>query len=249
MSQIPAYQAAASGQPTQAGGVGQFLGAHNAVFVYSGALVVSSQATGSGTYQSSQSQWLSQTITTGSTQTVIGSVNLQLSVVGGSPTLPLVAPLTIGLYADAGGLPSGSAIASAIVSCQYVYSGPFWVPVPLGATVTPSTVYHLVASPVGTSSHYYAWQQSNQAQGAATAPDGVQWSLATYGLMYQVLDSTATGSLLAIYDDGGALITQFTYTALGQLATVTQTAVAQGGSSITSSGTLSYTNGFFTGVS
>jgi hypothetical protein len=192
---------------------------------------------------------LSQTITTGVSQTVLGSVGLQLSAVGGSPTTALIAPLTVAIYADLGGVPTGSALATASVSGQYVYAAPFWLLVPFGLTVTAATTYHVVVSPVGTSSHYYTWQQSNQLQGAATAPDGVQWTTQGYGLMFQVLDATATGQLLSISEDSGQLITSFTYTALGLIATVTQYAVTQSGGSITSSGTLSYSNGLLTGVS
>ena len=248
MSQVPTMLAQASGYPTNAGSVTQFLGAHNAVFIYSGAVVQAQQATGTGVYQTTQGQWLSQTITTGSTQTLLGSVGLQLSAVGGSPTLPLTAPLTVALYTDVGGSP-GSAIATTTVSGQYVYSAPFWLQVPFGLAVTGSTTYHVVVSPVGTSSHYYLWQQSNQLQGAATAPDGALWTQQGYGLMWQALDSTPSGRLLSISEDNGQLITQFTYTSLGLVATVTQTAVTQSGSSISSSGTLSYSNGLLTGVS
>jgi hypothetical protein len=249
VSTVPTLQAAASGQPGNAGLVGQFLAAHNTAFVYSGAQVVVSQATGSGVYQSTQAQWLSQTIVTGSSQTVIGSIGLQLSTVGGSPTSALIAPLTVGLYADSGGLPSGSALAAATVSCQYVYGQPFWAVIPLSATVTASTQYHLVTNLVGTSGHYYVWQQSNQTTGAATAPDGVTWTQQPYGLMYEVLDQTASGQLLAISEDNGAVLTSFTYNSLGQIATVTQFATTQSGGSISSSGTLSYTSGLLTGVS
>ena len=248
MSTIPTLQAAASGQQGNAGLVGQFLAAHNAAFTYSGQALISSQATGSGVYQSTQSQWLAQTITTGVSQTAIGSVALQLSTTGGSPTTALIAPLTVGLYADSGGQPTGSALATATVSCQYVYGQPFWASVPLTATVTASTTYHLVTSLVGTSGHYYVWQQSNQTQGAATAPDGATWTNQTYGLMYEVFDATSTGRLLSISEDSGSVITTLTYTALGQIATVTQFAATQSGSSITSSGTLSYSNGLLTGV-
>lgn len=248
MSQVPAYLAQASGFPTNAGAVGQFLGAHTAVFIYSGAVVQAQQATGTGVYQTTQGLWLSQTITTGSTQTTLGSIGLQLSAVGGSPTLPLTAPLTVALYTDVGGSP-GSAIATTTVSGQYVYSAPFWLQIPFGLAVTASTTYHVVVSPVGTSSHYYLWQQSNQLQGAATAPDGVLWTTQAYGLMWQVLDSTPAGQLLAVSEDNGQLITQFTYASLGLVATVTQTAVTQSGSSISSVGSLSYSNGLLTGVS
>jgi hypothetical protein len=247
VSTIPTMQAAVPGQPGNAGLITQFLATHNAAFIYSGQALISSQSTGAGVYQSTQSQWLAQTITTGVSQTAIGSVALQMSAVGGSPTSALITPLTIGLYADASGQPTGSALATATVSCQYVYSAPFWVTIPLLATVTASTAYHLVASPAGTASHYYAWQQSNQPSGAATAPDGTTWTNQTYGLMYQVYDATATGQLTAIGEDG--LLTQFTYTAVGLIATVTQYATAQNGGSIVSSGALSYSNGLFTGVS
>lgn len=249
MSTVPTMLAAASGQPGNAGLVSQFLAAHTAAFIYSGARVVSSQATGSGVYQSTASQWLSQEIVTGSSQTVIGSIALQLSTVGGSPTSALIAPLTVGLYADSGGLPSGSALATATVSSQYVYSQPFWAVIPLTATVTASTTYHLITNLVGSASHYYAWQQSNQTTGVATAPDGVTWTQQPYGLMYEVLDQTASGQLLSISEDNGQLITTLTYNSVGQIATVSQYAATQTGSSITSSGTLSYTSGLLTGVS
>ena len=249
MSTIPTLQAATTGQPGNAGLITQFLAAHNASFTYSGQALISSQATGGGVYQSTQSQWLSQTITTGVSQTAIGSVGLQLSTVGGSPTSALIAPLTVGLYADSGGQPTGSALATATVTCPYVYSSPFWVSVPLSTTVSSSATYHLVTNLVGTAGHYYVWQQSNQAQGAATAPDGATWTNQTYGLMYEVFDQTASGQLLSISEDSGQVITTLTYTALGQIATVTQYAVTQSGSSISSSGSLSYTNGLLTGVS
>lgn len=249
MSTIPTLLAAGSGQAGNAGLVTQFLAAHNASFAYSGRALISSQATGSGVYQSTQSQWLAQKFTAGAGQTVVGSVGLQLSTVGGSPTSALIAPLTVGLYADSGGLPSGSALATAVVSCQYVYAQPFWVSVPLAATVTASTVYHLVVSMVGTASHYYVWQQSNQVTGAATAPDGVTWTNAAYGLMFEVFDATSSGQLLSVSEDSGSVITTFAYNSLGLIATISQYAVTQSGSSIQSSGTLSYSDGLLTGVS
>lgn len=249
MSTIPTLLAASSGQAGNASLTGQFLASHNATFVWSGQALVSSQATGSGVYQSTQSQWLSQSITTGSSQTSVGSIALQLSTIGGSPTSALIAPITVGLYADSSGQPTGSALATVTLTCQYVYSSPFWVTVPFGLAVTASTPYHVVTSLVGAAGHYYVWQQSNQSQGAATAPDGVTWANQTYGLMYEVFDQTATGRVTAISEDSGAVITQFTYNALGQIASVTQSAVTQSGASISSSGTLSYSNGLLTGVS
>lgn len=249
MSTIPAWLAATAGFDANAGVFNQFLGGHPSTILYSGAQVVTQQATGSGIYQSSQSQWMSQAFATSNSQTVIGSINLQLSTVGGSPSLPLIPVLTVGIYADDGSglLPTGSALVSALISNSYVYSSPFWVSIPLPLSVTPSTNYHVVTNMVGATNHYYVWQQSTQTAGAATSPDGVTWTASSFGLMYQILDQTNTGLITAISEDGGAFLTTLTYTAQKQVATITQFSTSQG-SYITSSGSLAYTNGFLTGV-
>jgi hypothetical protein len=250
MSTVPAYLAATAGRSARAGQVNQFLGAHTSQFVYAGGTVQSSQATGAGVYSDTLTQWLTQRFTTGVSQTAIGSIQLQLSTIGGSPTLPLIAALQVGLYADSGGLPSGAALASATVSGTYVYSSPFWVTVPLVATgLSPGGPYHVVTAIAGTTGHYYAWQRSNQATGAASSPDGVTWTNQTYGLMYQVYDQSGTGLLQLISDDSGAHVTTFTYDSLNRISQVAEYTTAQDGTSIQSSGTLSYSNGLMTGVS
>lgn len=228
----------------------QLIGAHQATFLYSGGKIVSQQTTGSGVFQGSQNNWSSQTIVTTSSQTAIGSVNLQLNAVGGSPTLNLIPVITIGLYADGSGLPTGSAIVSTTVSNNYVYTAPFWVSIPLPATgLSPSTQYHIVINMVGSASHYYAWQQSNQNNGAATSPDGLVWTFQNFGMMYQVLDQTSTGNVTTIFEDNGARFITLTYNALNQVSSVSEFVTAQGGGYIQSSGTLAYTNGVLTGVS
>lgn len=249
-SNTPAYQAATTGAPANAGFANQLLGSHTATFLYSGGKIITQQTTGSGSYQGSQNNWASQTIVTGSSQTAIGSVNLQLNTVGGSPTLNLIPVLTVGLYADGSGFPSGTPLVSTTVSNNYVYTAPFWVSIPLPATgLTPSTQYHIVTNLVGSSAHYYAWQQSTQTSGAATAPDGVVWTFRSFGMMYQVLDQTSTGQVATIFEDNGARFTTLTYNGTSQVASVTEFVTAQGGGYIQSSGTLSYTNGLLTGVS
>jgi hypothetical protein len=251
MSTVPVYLGAAAKSNAQAGQVNQFLAAHNAQFIYPGTLQ-SSQATGSGVYSDTLSQWLAQTIVTGSAQTTIGSVQLQLSTVGGSPTLTLIPALQVGLYADSGGLPSGSALAAVSISSSYIYSSPFWVTVPLAATgLTGSTPYHIVTTLVGTTGHYYVWQHSNQVTGADTSPDGVTWANTAYGLMYKIFDqSGGTGGLLqTISEDSGARITNLAYDALNRISQITEYTTAQDGSPVVSTRTLTYTNGLLTGVS
>jgi hypothetical protein len=246
----PTWQAATSGSRGTAGAVNQFLGTHQAQFLYQASLV-SSQQTGTAAYSDSLTQWLSQTITTGVSQTAIGYVQLQLSAVGGSPTLPLIPPLTVALYADSANLPTGSAIASTIVSDSYVYSSPFWVTIPLAATgLAPSTKYHLVTSLVGTTGHYYAWQRSNQTSGAATSATGTSWTAQTYGLMYRIYDQSSTGLLQLIYEDNGARWTQLTYNANNTISQVTEYTAGQTTTGyLQSQRTLTYSNGLVVGVS
>jgi hypothetical protein len=249
----PTWQAATSGQKANAGHINQFLGQHKATFVYQGQLR-SSQTTGTGVYTDTLNQWMTQTITTASTQTSISYVQLQISTIGGSPTTPLINPLTVSLYTDAGGVPTGSALASVNVASTTVYSSPFWLTVPLAATgLTANGTYNLVVTRVGTAGHYYVMQQSNQATGAATSPDGVTWTLQPYGFIYQVFDTSSTSptgnKILQIYEDGGARVTQFAYNSNGTISQITEYVAAQTSSTaLQQSRNFTYTNGFITGV-
>lgn len=245
----PAWLAATVGYRGNAGQVNQFLGTHTSQWVYT-AVLQTQEGTGSSVYQSLETGYLSQEIMTGATQTEIGSVTLQISTVGGSPITATINPLTVSLYASAGGLPTGSPLASTQVAEPYVYSQPFWVSVPLLATgLAPSTTYCLVVTGTGSSGSYYVWQESNQVAGAASSTDGVTWTAQPYGLMWQVYDATAaSGQLLSMVDDDGARVTVFTYT--GNLLTgLTEYTIAQDGSTLVSTRTLTYSGSNLIGVS
>lgn len=247
----PAWLAATAGQRPQPGQVNQLLGPHSSVWVYAGNTLQASEATGGGLYLSTAGTYLAQSFITGPAQTTVGSLSLQLSSVGGSPASATIPPLLVSLYASNSGLPTGTALASATVAEQTVYSAPFWLPVPLvAAGLTPSTVYVLTVGAAGTSTAYYAWQRSNQTSGAATSPDGATWTARAFGFMYRVYDAAGTsGPPLYMVDDGGARVTALTYNTSGQLATITETTVAQGGSTLISQRTLTYGNGLLIGVS
>lgn len=249
MVSTPTWLAATAGQRQIAGQVNQFLGSHQAQFLYQGALQVS-QVTGSGVYSDTLSQWLAQSVTTAVGQTSVGFVQLQVSAIGGSPTLNLIPPLTVSLYASSSGVPTGAPLASTTVSGAYIYSAPFWVTIPLPVSgLTPSTTYQLVTALVGTSGHYYAWQHSNQVSGAATSATGTSWAVAPYGLMYQVYDQSQVGQLQLIYEDAGARWTQLTYASNGTIAQVAEYTAGQTASGgVQSLRTLTYTNGLLTGV-
>lgn len=245
------WLAATIGQPTRPGQINQFLGSHSSAWLYSGNTLQSSEATGSGIYQSSDGQYMAQTFSTTAAQTTIGQVLLQISTVGGSPVTASIAPLEVSLYANLNGVPSGTPIVSTTVTEQYVYLEPFWVTVPLAVTgLTAATPYWLVVSPAGGASAYYVWQQSNQTTGAALSPDGVSWSDQAYGFMFEVYDQTGTNwPPVSLTDDDGARVTTFTYTATNLLSTITESVVAQNGASFYSQRTISYSGVLPTGVS
>lgn len=246
MSAIPSWLAAVPGHVALPGQVNQFLGSHNSVWLYQGTQRAA-QTTGATSYQSTQSQWLTQAFTTGSAQTQVGAVWLQISTVGGSPTSATIPPLTVGLYASDSGSPTGPALAATSLAEQVVYASGFWLQVPLPATVAPSSVYQLVVSVAGTAGHYYVWQQSNQASGASTSPDGVTWTARAYGLMFQVFDQGATGQPQFLYDDSGARVVQLSY-ASGVLTAVTESVLAQDSSVMVTTRSLTYSGGFLIGV-
>jgi hypothetical protein len=249
MSVTPTWLAATAGHQGNSGFVNQLLGSHTATFLYQGGVLKSSQGTGTAVFTTTQGQYLDQAFSTVAGQTSVGSVGLQISTVGGSPTLASVPSLVLGIYADSSGVPTGSALASVLVSVQYIYDSSFWVSIPLAVSgLTASTRYHLVTSPVGTSTNYYVWQRSNQVTGTTTSTDGISWTSQSYGLMYQIYDETSSGLLNMIYEDNGARWSVFSYNSTGQIQTIDQYTVAQGSSYVQSFNTLSYTNGLLTGV-
>lgn len=253
MVDTPSWQAASTNYAGNAVHVNQFLGTHTSEFIYSGT-IQDSQSTGNSVYSSTQGNYLAQTFTTATNQTAVGSLQLQVSTIGGSPTSELISPLVVGIYATAGNTPTGSPLAYTEILSLYVYSSPFWVTVPLPVVgLTGGTKYAIVTGSVGTSSHYYVWQHSNQVSGASTSTNsGVSWTANNYGFMYRVSDnSVGSGSSLPIfvYDDNGNRWTKFSYNSNGTLATVSGRTLAQNGTFLTFSSTLTYTNGLVTGVS
>ena len=249
-SDNPTYLAAVAGQGANAGMVNQFLGSHSAQFVYAGGTTQSQGASGAGVYQSTAVSWYSQLIATTADQTAIGSVNLQISTIGGSPINQTIPPLTVSLYANSAGLPTGSPLVSNSISSTLVYSSPFWLNVPLPiSSLTPNTFYLIVVEMVGSGSTYYVWQESTAGVGAGTSPDGIAWTNQSYGLMYQVLDQSGTGQLQYIYEDGGLRWSQVSYNSQGLLSQITEFTTGQTeAGNLQQTRNLTYTNGFLTGV-
>ncbi|NUP47560.1 MAG: hypothetical protein HOW97_09655 [Catenulispora sp.] len=249
MAISPAWQPAVVGAQGTAGHVNQFLVGHESTVSYGGTLQGSS-APGSGVYSSTQTQWLSQQFVTAAAQTTVGYVRLQISDVGGSPTLALIPSLTVELYADSLGLPTGPVLASATVTGQYLYSQPWWATIPLAASgLTAGTPYQIVTSMAGAAGHYYVWQHSTTAGGSGTSPDGTTWTANSFGLMYQIFDQNGGASTMPLIldEDNGLRVTSFTYNASNQLASISTYTTSSAGT-VAYAASLTYSNGLITGV-
>lgn len=250
MNTLPTYQAATAGYVGNAGHVNQFVASHVAALIYQGD-PSSSETTGTAVYSDTYTQWLAQSFVQPLTDDTVAYFLLQLSTVNGSPLTEVFSPLVVGIYADdGGGLPTGSAISSVSLLETYVYSSPFWVTVTIVTTgLTPGATYHVVTQRVGDTGGYYVWQQSDQTSGASTSPDGITWTASTYGLLYQVFNSSTSGPLTVISEDDNARVIQFTYNPSGTINQVVEITNAQmPGGELVSTRTLTYSGNALVGV-
>lgn len=249
----PAWTAATPGQPPLAAQVNQLLGTHQVLPLYAGV----QQAAGSSTTTTATAgngTWLAQSFTTGAGQTAIGYVLTTFNSQNTSGSN--LAPATLALYANSGGAPSGSALASVSVSTEYAYSAsgggtsPTYIVTPLPVSgLSPSTTYWLVAPAVGNATYHYHWYQSSAASGASTSTNGTSWTAQAYGFCYQVYDQAASGLLTATWQDAGARWTAYTYTSTGLLSTYAEyTAGQTAGSYVQSYRAAAYSGGLLTGV-
>lgn len=237
----PVWLAATSGQPGQAGQVNQFLTTHPSTFVYQGALRTSSSTAGTGSVNSN-GLYVAQSFTTASTQTTTGYVVLIMAATG-SP-----APWQVTLQQGSAGVPSGTALAAAQLGPAGIAGPSSSVTILLPASgLAASTQYWIVTEAAGDSSDYFSWFKSSSTSGAATSADGVTWTAASYGLLYQVYDGSPVGSLVGIYEDGGARSTVLSYSS-GLVAGIAEITAGQAGGYAASERTLSYSGGQLTGI-
>lgn len=216
----PSWLAATATQQAQAGQVNQFLGTHAATLVYQGATVSTQVTAGSGG-TNTNSLWIAQSFATG-TATKTGRVLLKLGFTG-TPT-----PLTISLYANSSGAPTGSALVSTFVPTNYLTGAGATVSIPLPTTVTASTTYWIVLPAVGDVSDFYTWSKSNQTSGTSTSTNGTSWTAQTYGSLYTVLDQSAILPRMHTWEDSGARWTTVTSNANMTPATLQEITTAQG---------------------
>jgi hypothetical protein len=244
----PTWQAATTGQLPRAAHVTQLLGSHASQILYAGVQRAAQTTAGTGN-TSTNGLYLAQSFTTASGQTAIGYVMIQLeSNTSAGANLP---PTTVGIYANSGGAPTGSALVSATLTAEYSNAAPANVTVPVPVTgLTASTTYWIVAAAAGSSTYSFSWNKSNQASGASTSANGSLWNAASYGFLFQVYDQTVTGQPACTWDDSGARWTWTGYTTQNQVSQYAEYTSGQTNSGyLQSFRTFTYTSGLPTGVS
>jgi len=245
---VAQYLAAAAGQPPLAQQINQFFSNHPTTYIWAGNLQANQSTAGTGS-TTSNGLYIAQSFATAASQTTIGyiGVDMQVTVSSGS----VLGPLTIGIYANAAGAPTGSALVSNTFTVEYCFSQGTFTYVPMYVSgLTPSTTYWIVTNPQGTGvgGADYPWMKSNQASGTSTSTNGTTWTAQTYGSMYQVYDQAATGNITFIYEDGGARQTYLGFNASGQITRFDEYTTLQGGGYLQSTRALTYSNGFLLAV-
>jgi hypothetical protein len=239
-------------QPPKAQQVNAFLGVHASTELYA-AVQQSAVTTSGATTTSTNGLWLAQSFTTGSSQTAIGYIEGPISTT--TSTGANLSTTTLSLYANSGGAPTGSALASTTLTAEYAYLSTsngntnIFTIYPLPVTgLTASTTYWLVLHSTA-STGAYTWFRSAAASGASTSTNGTAWTAQTYGFRYAVYDQTASGLLTATWSDAGARWTASTYTSQNQISTYAEYTVGQTASGYTQGfRTFTYSNGLLTKV-
>lgn len=246
MTSTPTWQAATSGQPPLAQHANQILGTHTVQVLYTGVEQASQSTAGAGS-ASSNGLWIAQQFTSGASQTAVGYVVLTLTA--GSSLGANLGPLTVGLYASAGGAPSGAPLVTTTVTAEYAAGAPSPLLIPLPAAVAPSTSYWIVTAPAGGATYSYAWAHSNQTSGASTSATGSAWTAQSYGLLFQVWDQAPVLPQVGTREDGGARWTAQTVNGSGQITMLAEyTAGQTTGGYLQSVRTVTYSGNDMTGV-
>lgn len=237
---------ATAGQLPAAAQQQAFLGVHKTQMLYTGTIQAVQNTAGSGT-TTSNSLWIAQSFATGASQTAIGYIYLQLGASTASGSL--LSPMTVGIYANSAGAPSGAALIQVTATAEYISPSPSYVLLPMPVTgLSPSTTYWIVTQPAGGVTYNFAWGKSNQTSGTSTSANGSTWTAQTYGSLYAVYDQSLVAPVAAIWEDGGARWQALYYATQKQLANAAQFTVAQNSSYVQGYRTLSYSSGILTGV-
>lgn len=232
----PAWSGASSGGTMYAAQINQFLGTHQATYVYTGSLITSQTTAGSGSV-ASNGLYVAQSFTTG-TGTTTGRFAFSMTVTG-SP-----APMVFSLQANVSGAPSGTALTTTEVASGWGNATQSYQSVPLVATgLSASTEYWIVATAAGNASNYWSWFKSNQTSGASTSTNGTSWTAQAYGLLFEVWDLSAVPPLQHTWEDQGARSTRLFFNTNSTPGALEEYTMEESGASVYSYRTYNYSNG------
>jgi hypothetical protein len=209
----PAWHAVATGGPLSVGDITQFLGTHGGALLYqgvskvTGAVSTTNQLTlnaGAGT-----AQYVDQPFTTAALQTTITRIEVTLAAGAG-----VGADTTVGIYADAAGVPTGAPLATCFVPLEFnLTANVLSIPFNLSGLVA-ATKYHIVFSGT-TSSTNYSQLAGGVTVGTAaqynTTGVGSAWTSWGFTLVF-VVYSGVNGVLRNTIEDAGARWTTIDYT-------------------------------------
>lgn len=252
MSEVPTWQGATAGQRCDAGLMNQFLTNHNTTMLWAGTAqssVTTSGASATGT----NGLYLAQSFSTTANQTAIGYVQGPISTTTTSGAS--LVPTALSLYTNNNGSP-GTLIVSTVLTAEYCYTATnngntnVFANYPLPATgLSPNALYWLVVNAANTGGNQYTWFRSASTSGAATSPDGVTWTLQSYGFRYRIQDQTVTGNVTCTWEDGGLRWTNYTYNTNGTINQYFEYTDCQGTNAyVQSCRTYSYSQGMLTAI-
>lgn len=235
------WNGATTGQPPLAAQPNALFGVHKTQVLYTGTVQSVQNTAGSGA-TASNSLYIAQSFTTGASQTAIGYIYLQLGATTASGSV--LSPMTVGVYANSAGAPTGSALLSVQVTAEYVNPAPSFVLFPMPITgLSTATQYWIVTTPAGNVSNNFTWGKSNQASGTSTSTNGSTWTAQTYGSLYAVYDQSIVAPVAALWEDSGARWQTFYYNTQTEVADIGQYTVAQNSSYVQGFKALTYSNG------
>lgn len=227
-----------------------FLGIHGTQMLYA-ATQQAGQTTNGSTSTSTSGLWLAQSFTTGASQTAVGYVIVPVTTTATSGAS--LSTTTLALYANSAGAPTGSALGSVTVTAEYANLGSggtatnrLVYPLPVTGLTAATTYWLVLHSTASTGS--YSWYRSNQTSGASTSTNGTAWTSQAYGFVHQVFDQTASGLLTAVWEDSGARWQALYYGTTGEVFSLGQYTVAQGGGYQQGWRNFTYSSGLLTGV-
>ena len=203
----PSWNAPIVSNTYKAGDITQNLFTHPGSFTYQGTSKVTGAVATSGTVATNTgavAQYIDQPFTTAALQTTVTRIELYFQINGTG------ADLTIGLYADTAGAPSGAALDTIIFPLEFEPGAITAISYPVGVTgLVAATKYHIVIGGTASTSNFCKLSDGTTVGTQAfTSPTGVGGTWTGVGKSLQfVVYAGVNGVLRHTSEDGATLTT------------------------------------------